>query len=115
MRKLFIVIAFLLISSASLATKDPNLLVVIDPIYPVEAYERKVEGWVLLEFNISKLGVPNKILAVDSFPKNIFESAAINAVKQWKYDPMFYAKPRDIVGFQVKLEFKLDKTNKNSG
>ncbi|WP_306126977.1 energy transducer TonB [Rheinheimera baltica] len=97
------------------ATEDPNLLVRVEPFYPIEAYEQKIEGWVLLEFDISKLGIPNKIRIIDSFPKEIFDSSAIMAVKQWKYNPAFYAIPRDVFGFRVKLEFKLDKPNKNSG
>ena len=112
MRKLSVL--FTLLASFSLfATEDPNVLVRVDPVYPVEAYEQKIEGWVLLEFDISKLGVPSNVKAIESAPPKLFDEAAINAVKQWRYNPAFYYKSHSILDFRVKLEFKLDEANKS--
>lgn len=105
-------LVFLLSSVKAHATEDPDLLVKVEPVYPIEAREAQTEGWVLLEFDITKLGAPINVVAIDSFPKRIFESAAIKAVKQWRYNPAFYPESRETLGFRVKLEFKLEKTIK---
>lgn len=113
MRKSSICFVILLVSSSLFATENPNVIFKKEPVYPIEAYEKKIEGWVLLEFDITKLGVPNNIKAIKSAPTKIFDEAAINALKQWRFNPVFYSQPRSISDFSVVIEFKLDEANKN--
>ena len=67
---------------------DALAIVRVLPRYPSRALSRGLEGWVLLEFAISKLGQAIDPVVVDADPPSIFNRAALNAVKKWKYRPM---------------------------
>jgi protein TonB len=84
-------------------------LVRIQPMYPRSAAEKKIEGWVLLEFTISKKGTVKNARVIDARPKGVFDRSALSAIRKWKYKP----KIKDGVavqtyGVQVKLTFKLE-------
>lgn len=67
---------------------DANSLQVlrkVNPRYPRRAMLRKQSGFVQLSFLISKSGKVSNVIINDSNPKNIFEKAAINAIKKWKF------------------------------
>lgn len=66
---------------------DALALVRVLPHYPPRALQRGIEGWVLLEFSIDALGTPLSPRIIESEPKGIFDSAAIAAVKRWRYRP----------------------------
>lgn len=57
------------------------------PQYPFVAKQRNIKGWVKLALKINEAGsvIDAKILA--SEPEEIFEEAALEAVKQWKNLP----------------------------
>ncbi|AOT10348.1 TonB family protein [Pseudoalteromonas luteoviolacea] len=57
------------------------------PDYPEQAARQGIEGWVWLEFDIDTTGVVKNITVIDDYPKNIFTSSLINAVKVWRYKP----------------------------
>jgi len=87
---------------------DALAIVRVLPQYPRRALSRNIEGWVLLEFTISELGVAVNPVVVDSEPSGIFDRAAINAVQKWKYRPMMdggRAVPRpgvrQLISFQI--------------
>lgn len=87
---------------------DALAIVRVLPRYPSRALSRNIEGWVLLEFTISELGVAINPIVVDSEPSGIFDRSAINAVKKWKYRPMMEggrAMPRpgvrQLISFQI--------------
>lgn len=87
---------------------DEVPLVRVEPIYPPRAAERRIEGWVQLEFTIGETGQVVDPAVVAAEPRGVFERAATRAVRKWKYRP----KIRDGVavpthGVQVKLTFKL--------
>ncbi len=85
-------------------------LVRIQPMYPRAAAERRIEGWVLLEFSISITGAVKNPRVIEASPPGFFESAALQAIRKWKYKPMVKNnKPVETRGVQVKLIFELDK------
>jgi len=57
------------------------------PEYPDRAYDRKLEGWVELEFLVDSSGAVKNISIIQSEPERIFDSAAVKAVRQWKFEP----------------------------
>jgi protein TonB len=73
--------------SMASADGDAVPMVRVPPQYPERAMQRGIEGRVLVEFTISKSGsVKNpKVIAYE--PSKIFNSAALKAVSQWKYNP----------------------------
>lgn len=66
-------------------------LVRIKPIYPVRAANRRIEGWVKIEFTITKEGTVKDAIVVASQPESIFNRAALKAIKRWKFKPHIIA------------------------
>lgn len=84
-------------------------LVRIQPTYPRAAAQRRLEGWVQLEFDISTTGAVLNARVVKSKPPNIFDRAALQAIAKWKYKPKIVnGVPTITRGVQVKLTFKLE-------
>ena len=66
-------------------------LVRIPPTYPMRAANRRIEGWVKVEFTISKEGTVKDAVVVASQPNSIFNRAALKAIKRWKFKPHIIA------------------------
>lgn len=67
--------------------KLPERIYTLDPQYPKEAYEKGIEGWVWLEFDVDESGAVTDIDIIDAFPNRTFDRAIYNAVKHWRYQP----------------------------
>jgi protein TonB len=57
------------------------------PAYPARARERGTEGWVDLEFTVAKDGTTSDAVVRAAEPAGIFDRAALDAVKRWRYEP----------------------------
>jgi TonB family protein len=91
--------------------KPPELIKKVDPVYPAEARKAGIEGAVTLEAATDKFGRVESVKVLKSVPE--LDQAAIDAVKQWVYEPMVIdGKPHGVV-FTVTCRFSLD--DKNSG
>jgi TonB family protein len=80
----------------------------IDPTYPAAALHNRIEGWVELMFTITETGAVRDIEVMDAQPRGVFESAATQAVGNWRYRPRLangQPVPRRSV---VTLRFNLD-------
>jgi protein TonB len=60
-------------------------LVRVAPKYPIKAAMDGIEGWVVLTFTINSMGGVVNISVLESEPKRIFDKAARQALKKWKY------------------------------
>lgn len=58
------------------------------PSYPVAAAADGIEGYVDLEFTISTDGVPRNMTVVRATPRRVFDAAAMNCVRQWRFEPI---------------------------
>ncbi len=86
--------------------KPPKLLKKVDPVYPEEARKEGIEGVVLVSVRADKEGNIEKIKILKS-PHELLTEAAVEALKQWKYEPIFIkGKPMPII-FTVTMTFKL--------
>ena len=47
-----------------------------------------MNGWVELEFTVLADGSTGNIVVTNSSPRRVFDSSAVNAVKQWRYKPV---------------------------
>jgi TonB family protein len=56
-------------------------------VYPAEAIERGVDGWVDLEFVVDRNGRPRDLTVVQALPPGRFDAAALAAVAQYRYVP----------------------------
>ena len=57
------------------------------PHYPADALARKLGGLVILNVLIDDRGSARKILIERSEPAGVFDQAAIEAMRRWKYQP----------------------------
>lgn len=81
----------------------------IPPTYPMEARRQKLEGWVRMEFTVQEDGTVADVKVKESKPSSIFDQAAVNAIRQWKFRPaMQDGKPVRKRAAQT-LKFALDK------
>lgn len=84
-------------------------LVRIPPIYPRRAARRRIQGWVKIEFIISKKGTVEDAKVVAAEPSSIFNRAALRAIKRWKFKAyLVEGVPQEQRAVQT-LEFKLEK------
>ena len=89
---------------------DTLAIVRILPRYPSRALSRGIEGWVLMEFAISELGLAVNPVVIESEPPGIFDRAALSAVKRWKYRPMIEdGRPRMRPGVRQLISFEIAK------
>jgi len=89
---------------------DAVPVVRVEPIYPPYAQQRGLEGWVLVEFDIGPSGNVLNPKVLESNPARIFDEAAINTIKKWKYKPQVKdGKPLITRGLSVRITFKLEK------
>jgi periplasmic protein TonB len=68
----------------------------VQPSYPIRAAERGIEGYVVVEFDVTELGMTENIRVVFAEPQNMFERSVLQAVQRWKY------KPRQVDGVPVR-------------
>lgn len=84
-------------------------LVRVLPIYPAQALQRRLEGWVIVEFTIAETGAVTDARAVES-SNPIFEAAAVRAAEKFKYRPRIHnGQPIAVIGVRVKLTFVMKK------
>jgi protein TonB len=88
--------------------RDIVPLVRVDPEYPPRAKQQGIEGWVDIEFTISPAGTVQDERVLEAQPPAIFDRAALNAVRRWRYNPRVengvpVARP----GVQVRIRFDM--------
>ena len=59
------------------------------PQYPIEAAKNGTEGYVIMSFSIDENGKTTNITFVESEPARVFNRAAKNALKRWRYQTKF--------------------------
>ncbi|MEE2733182.1 MAG: energy transducer TonB [Pseudomonadota bacterium] len=94
-----------------LGAADGDLLpiVKVQPIYPRRALSRGIEGYVILEFTVTKNGSVRDPVVIEADPARIFDSAAIKAALKFKYKPRIVdGEPVDVAGVQNKLTFQIE-------
>jgi TonB family protein len=84
---------------------EGTLLRRVDPTYPLQALQRRIQGQVLLQVRINKDGFVYGATAIRGEP--ILSQAAVEAARQWRYSPYRRKnKPIDVAG-QITFEFSL--------
>lgn len=81
----------------------------IKPKYPKAALLSGMEGWVLMEVDITESGEVENIRVIDGEQKNTFQGEARRAVSLWKYRPFLdgEGKPTKKLNHQVRVDFNL--------
>ncbi|MCH2040668.1 MAG: energy transducer TonB [Saccharospirillaceae bacterium] len=88
-------------------------IVKVAPTYPRRAAQKGIEGYVVVEFTVSKLGTVINPMVIEADPANIFNRAALNAAKKFKYKPKIEnGKAIEVTGVRNIIRFELDKSSK---
>ncbi len=83
-------------------------IVQVAPNYPRRAQMRGLEGWVTLEFTVTRQGTVRDPFVVES-SNSIFDSAAIDAVMRFRYRPrVIDGEPVDVPGVRFRITFRLE-------
>lgn len=84
---------------------EPRKLRNVNPVYPPEAIQARVQGVVVLECTISPTGQVVKTRVLRSIP--LLSEAAVAAVRQWEYTPTLLNGVAVPVIMTVTVNFKL--------
>ncbi len=83
-------------------------IVKVAPVYPRRAQTRGIEGYVLLEFVVTKSGAVRDPVVIEASPPGIFDRAAMQAALKFKYKPkVVNGEPIDVAGVRNLITFEL--------
>jgi bla regulator protein BlaR1 len=81
----------------------------VEPHYPIQAAKDKINGSVVLEFDIEADGSTGNIRILRAEPELIFDQVAKDALKQWQYKPKISGgAAMKQTGLKVQLDFRMD-------
>ncbi len=79
------------------------------PIYPQRATKRNQEGYVIVEFTVTRSGGVRDVKVIESKPKYVFDNAAIEAARKFKYKPRKVdGEPVEVQGVRNEFTFRLE-------
>jgi protein TonB len=88
--------------------KQPRRIRAVEPAYPEIARQARVEGIVIIEAETDVYGRVQRLRVLRSIP--LLDQAALDAVRQWLYEPLIIGgRPRGVV-FTVTVRFTLKST-----
>jgi len=84
-------------------------IVKVAPIYPRRAQSRGIEGYVIVEFIVTKNGSVREAIVIKAEPEGIFDRAAMDAALKFKYKPRVVdGVAMEVAGVQNKISFQID-------
>lgn len=91
-------------------------IVKVLPEYPARAASKGIEGYVIVEFMVTKLGTVSNPVVIKAEPPGYFERAALKAASKFKYKPkVINGEPVDVAGVQNKIIFQMEGSQKQGG
>ena len=83
---------------------------VVSAKYPRAALQRGIEGYVDVKFDITEIGLTKNIQVIGANPEKIFDKAALNAVRKWRYKPQLNdGEAQYFEGMVKRIRFELAK------
>lgn len=64
-----------------------EMLVYEQPRYPIRASNRNLEGWVDVEFFVTREGTTRDVIVTDASHEEYFRDEAVHAVERWQFEP----------------------------
>lgn len=98
-------------SGFGLAPSDGEYLpiVKVEPVYPRRALSRGIEGYVIVEFTVTRQGTTKDIRVVEADPPGIFDDEAMEAAAKFKYKPRVVdGQPIEVPGVRNKITFQIE-------
>jgi protein TonB len=95
--------------AAGSADGDYLPIVKVAPIYPQRAIDRGIEGYVIVEFTVTKTGAVRDPKVIEYETSPIFNKAALAAALKFKYKPrVVNGEPIEVHGVLNKITFQLE-------
>lgn len=94
-----------------LDTSDGEYLpiVKVQAAYPRRALQRGIEGYVVVEFTVTRQGTVRDPRVVEAEPESLFDQAAMDAVLKFKYKPrVVNGESVEVEGVQNRITFEID-------
>ena len=83
-------------------------IVTVAPLYPASARTAGIEGYVILEFEVTSTGAVANPIVIESSPAEVFDQAAVTAALKFKYKPRVVdGKPVSVAGIRNRINFEL--------
>ncbi len=95
----------------SLDSSDGDYLPIVKvaAVYPRRAQSRGIEGFVVVEFIVTKTGSVKGARVVKAEPEGVFDRAALDAVAKFKYKPRVVdGVAMEVAGVQNRISFEID-------
>lgn len=89
--------------------KDPQPVYRAPTAYPPELYQQKIEGDVEISYSLDPTGAIVDARVASSTPARVFDQAAIDSFRKWRFTPMLDStgQPVSGSGFKFTLAFRL--------
>jgi protein TonB len=88
---------------------QPQLVGRVHPTYPYEARQKNLQGVVIVRFLVDAEGRVTRASVVEARPAQVFEQAALDAVRKWRFQPARIDSERVATWMSVPIRFKMDK------
>jgi protein TonB len=79
------------------------------PEYPQDALQHQISGSVIVAFTVDTNGTTRDVSVVESKPAGVFDKAALNAVRHWRYAPAIFNGAPIAVPTRALVRFELPK------
>ena len=77
----------------------------VAPQYPPSARDRGIAGWVDVQFLVNPDGSTSEVTIVGAQPVGVFEQAALDAVRHWRYQPVLHEGAASTQRARVRVRF----------
>ena len=79
----------------------------VAPEYPDRALTDRIGGSVTVQYTVNKKGYTEDVKVIESVPKGVFDSAATDAIRRWRYRPVSYNGQPIEVPVRTRIRFEL--------
>jgi TonB family protein len=83
----FLGVAVFVVGCLSATNRPPEVLSAGGLVYPEQAYKQKIEGVVRVAYDVTVDGTVENARVVESNPPGVFDAAALDAVRKWRFHP----------------------------
>jgi TonB family protein len=81
----------------------------VAPGFPISARQRGLSGWVDIQLLVKSDGIVSDVIITGAEPVGVFEQAAVDAVRKWRYKPVERDGHAIDQRARLRMKFALDK------
>ena len=88
MNRIVLLMGLLFVVAGCASTyRPPEVLAAGGIVYPTEAQDQKIEGYVKVAYDVNVDGSVSNAHVVEAVPPGVFDAAALAAVRSWRFRP----------------------------